>query len=81
MADRFLKHIPSGHIFIYAPPWVGHEDFVEVADAAGNPFPDPEPEVNPPPKPRAKKAPAADPTVEDAAISADASRGLAAKGL
>ena len=80
MADRFLKHIPSGHVFIYAHPWIGHEDFVEVADAAGNPFPDPEPEVNPAPKPRARKA-VPEATLEDAALSADASRGLAATGL
>jgi len=78
MADRFLKHIPSGQVFIHAPPWVGHEDFVEVANAAGDPFPDEAPVVNP--APRRKKAADA-PVVDDAALSADASRGLAAMGL
>ena len=77
MADRFLKHIPSGHVFIYAPPWVGHEDFVEVANAIGDPIPEPEPVVNP--APRRKKAVEA--PVDDAPLSADASRGLAAQGL
>ena len=80
MADRFTKHIPTGQVFIYAEPWVGHSDFVECANAAGDPLPDPEAVVSPAPRARRSK------TVEsasndDAAISADASRGLAAQGL
>jgi hypothetical protein len=78
MADRYTKHIPSGQVFIYAPPWIGHEDFVEVANPAGDPLPDPEAIVNPAPARRKKNA---DAPVDDAALSADASRGLAAQGL
>jgi hypothetical protein len=76
MADRFLKHTPSGQVFIYAPPWIDHDDFVEVATATGEPFPPEEPVVNPPP--RTKRAAK---VVDDAALSADASQGLAAQGL
>lgn len=75
MADRYLKHKPSGHVFIYAPPFIDHEDFEECSNAAGDPFADPEPVVNP--APRAKRTP----KVDHAAISADASRGLGAQGL
>jgi len=87
MADRYTKHVPSGQVFIYAPPWIGHEDFVECANAAGDPFPDPEPEVSPAPTTvRGKRKTMSlveptDPTTDDAALSADASRGLAAQGL
>jgi hypothetical protein len=84
MADRFIKHVPSGQVFIYAPPWIGMDDFTECANAAGDPLPEPEPEVSPAPRaPRAARAPkSAEPSAaDDAALSADASRGLAAQGL
>jgi len=81
MADRFLKHIPSGHVYIYAEPWIGREDFVEVANAAGDALPEPEPEVNPPPKAKKTKLTAVETPLQDEALMADASRGLAAKGL
>ena len=79
MADRYIKHVPSGQVFIYAAPWIAHDDFVECANAAGDPMPDPEAVVNPAPKPRTKKA--ADAAPADEALAADASRGLAAQGL
>lgn len=88
MADRLIKHIPSGQVFIYAPPWIGREDFVECANIAGDPLPDPEAVVNPAPQTmRAGKRKTmtlvepSEPPVDDAALSADASRGLAAQGL
>lgn len=78
MADRFLKHLPSGQVFIYAHPWIGHDDFEECLNAAGDPLPEPEPVVNPAPKGRAKKAAEApaESSDADAALSAEASRGL-----
>ena len=80
MADRFIKHVPTGQVFIYAPPWIGRDDFEECLNAAGDPMPDPEVAVNP--APRAKRAPkTVEPSADDAALSADASRGLAAQGL
>ena len=79
MADRFLKHKPSGHVFIYAPPFIDHEDFEECANAAGDPMQELEVVVNPPP--RRKKADKLPDSVDDAGLSADASRGLAAQGL
>lgn len=78
MADRFIKHTPTGQVFIYAAPWIGRDDFEECANAAGDPMPDPEAVVNPPPKTRKSKSVE---VIDDAAISADASRGLAAQGL
>ena len=79
MADRYLKHIPSGIIYIMQPAFAAREDFIEVADLAGAPMPGdgtPEPVVEK--KPRAKRAKVeADPLADiDAALSADASRGL-----
>jgi hypothetical protein len=87
MADRFLKHIPSGQVFIYAPPWIDQDDFVEVATATGDPFPPDAPVVNPTPKGKRLTKPATvvevplPVVVDDAALSADASQGLAAQGL
>lgn len=81
MADRYIKHIPTGQVFIYASPWIGREDFEECANPAGDPLPAAEPVVNP--APRRRKAAATEDTTptDDAALSADASRGLAAQGL
>ena len=80
MADRFIKHTPTGQVFIYAPPWIGRDDFEECANAAGDPMPDLEVAVSP--APRAKRSPKVTETPpDDAALSADASRGLAAQGL
>jgi hypothetical protein len=75
MADRFLKHVPSGQIFIFAPPFNSHDDFVEVADAQGTPL-EVEPEVNPAPRKRKSNAAADTATAADVALSADASRGV-----
>jgi hypothetical protein len=38
MADRFLLHKPSGVVFIRAEPWISNPEFEEVADAKGTPF-------------------------------------------
>jgi len=43
MADRYLKHLPSGQVFIYAPPFIDNPEFEEVADAQGNPAGEPRP--------------------------------------
>ena len=45
MSYRFLKHIPTGVVYMYAPPWIGHSDFEEVADATGLPLTDEQAEV------------------------------------
>jgi len=78
MADRYIKHIPSGIVYIYAAPWIGREDFEECANAAGDPLPDEAPVVNPTPR---RKRLSLDAPNDDAALSADASRGLASQGL
>ncbi len=38
MADRFVKHIPTGQVFIYQGAFATRDDFEECADAAGNPI-------------------------------------------
>lgn len=79
MANRFLKHIPSGLVYVYQAHWASDPNLVEVADLEGNPLPEvddvpPEPPVK---KPRKTAALKADPLADiDAALSQDASRGL-----
>lgn len=38
MADRYIKHIPSGQVFIYQGAYAQREDFEECADVHGNPL-------------------------------------------
>lgn len=40
MADRYLKHTPSGQIYIWQGVFAAREDFVECADVLGTPMPD-----------------------------------------
>lgn len=72
MADRYLKHIPSGQIFIHQPAFAGRDDFIEVADLKGTPLNviDGEYEVVEAPKKRGRKK------SDEDALEADASRGL-----
>lgn len=84
MADRYLKHVPTGQIFVYQAAFATREDFVEVADLAGNALPEAiegDFKVVEEPKPAGKKkklvvAESSDIDDIDAALSADASRGL-----
>lgn len=75
MSDRYLRHIPSGTLYIWQAAYAQRSDFEEVADA-------PKAEAEDAPKPKAKAKPKAIEPVEpaaetnDAALSADASRGL-----
>lgn len=89
MTERYLKHKPSGQMYIYQSAFAANPDFEEVADLKGTPLPAAidgdyavveEPAA--PKKTRAKKAVGlAEPTDDDlmdldAALSADASKGL-----
>ena len=86
MADRFLKHIPSGVVYIYAPPFCNRPEFEECADAAGTPLPAQtetpvydKPESDGKPKRSRKKAPTPEEQAAEtaeAALSEDAARGL-----
>jgi hypothetical protein len=72
MSDRYLRHIPSGTLYIWQASYAQRSDFEEVEAA---------PTVEDAPKPKAKAKPKAIEPVEpaetnDAALSADASRGL-----
>ena len=84
MSNRFLKHVPSGQVFVYQDVFAKRDDFVEVSDANGSPMVvETEDEDVPVAKPRgrAKKPGIVVPEDNsdlddfDAALSADASRG------
>ena len=79
MSDRFIKYLPSGVVYIYDTSWATNPEFIEVADAEGNPFPDTSenPEYEPA-KPRAKLTVKAAVEANDSelALQADASRGM-----
>lgn len=72
MADRFLKHVPTGVTYIWQPVFASSPDFVECADADGNDF-------QASTKGKKAKVSTPDPGLDvdlDAALSADASRGV-----
>lgn len=79
MADKYLRHIPSGTIYIWQPAYAQRDDFEDYV-------PEPEPVVEEAPKPKTSRkkaaaAPAPEPTpepvlVDEDALSADASRNL-----
>ena len=84
MSYRFLKHMPSGVVYMYQEVFASNPEFQECADATGNAIVVPEPVVDPDiPARRAKLAlkMVVDPAVDDAGLAVDASRGLRAKGL
>jgi len=82
MADRYLKHTPSGQVFIYQSAFSNREDFEECADAQGTPMNVFEGEykvVDESPKAKKSAAKKAAPAPEDdldLALSAEASKGL-----
>ena len=67
MADRLLRHIPTGVLYIYQPVYAARDDFEEIIDVEAKEIPTP--------KPRAKIK-AEVPKVDEEALSADASRDL-----
>lgn len=83
MADRMLRHIPTGILYIWQPAYAQRKDFEEVVEEAA-------PEVVETPaeettKPRARRVKALDPqpvvevepvVVEEERIQEDASRDL-----
>ena len=74
MADRYLKHVPSGQVFIYQSTFASRDDFEECADAQGTPMNVFEGEfkvVDEPTKKRGSRK-----KEDEAALQADASRGL-----
>jgi hypothetical protein len=80
MADRFLKHLPTGAVYIWQAHWAADPAMVEVADLAGTPIPDTTVPPEPAPVKKPRKSGLAKPpeTLDDidAALSQDASRGL-----
>jgi hypothetical protein len=76
--DRYLKHTPSGVVFIWQEVFAKNSEFVEVADSQGNPFPPPDEEKEPAPivhddAPKVKRGKKG---AEPHPIDIDASRGL-----
>lgn len=70
MADRLLRHIPSGVLYVYQDVFAQRSDFEEIIDVEAKEIP------TPPAAPRKVKAKVETPAVDDEAVSADASRGL-----
>lgn len=83
MADRMLRHIPTGILYIWQPAYAQRKDFEEVVEeAAPEVVETPAEEVT---KPRARRVKALDPqpvvevepvVVEEERIQEDASRDL-----
>lgn len=75
MADRFIKYLPSGIVYIFDATWLSNPDFVEVADANGTPMHDTSqnPDYVPPKKKTKTKLDISD---DEAALQADATRKL-----
>ncbi len=83
MADRMLRHIPSGILYIWQPAYAQRKDFEEVVEeAAPEVVEEPAQEAS---KPRTRRVKALDPqpvvevepvVVEEERIEEDASRNL-----
>ena len=71
MADRLLRHIPSGVLYVYQPVYAQRADFEEIFDVEAREIPDPAPKAARKVKPKAEVA-----AVDDEALSEEASRGL-----
>lgn len=72
MADRMLRHIPTGVLYVYQPVFATRPDFEEIFDVESRVVPEAEVEAA---KPKRKPKPVVEPT-DEAQISADASRNL-----
>jgi len=70
MADRLLRHIPTGILHIYQLAYANRPDFEEAVDVESRVIEEPAP------APKAKKSKSVAPAVDDEAVSADASRNL-----
>lgn len=73
MADRMLRHIPSGVLYVYQDVFAQRADFEEIINVEAREIPDPDaaPKVIRRAKPKAETV-----AVDEDAVSADASRGL-----
>jgi hypothetical protein len=81
MSDRYLRHTPSGILYIWQAEYAQRADFEEVADAPVEENPTPVQAVMPRQKVKVAKPKAievVEPEIEldDSALRADASRGL-----
>lgn len=71
MADRMLRHIPSGVLYVYQDVFAQRPDFEEIINVEARVIPDSEVRA-----PRRAKAKAEVVAVDADALSEDASRGL-----
>lgn len=71
MADRMLRHIPSGVLYVYQDVFAQRPDFEEIINVEARVIPDPEVRAPRRAKPKAEVV-----AVDDAMISEEASRGL-----
>jgi hypothetical protein len=73
MADRLLRHKPSGTLYIWQEVFAMRDDFEEIIDVESRVVPDEPVEA---PKPRATRKKAEPAPVDESRIQEDASRGL-----
>lgn len=71
MADRMLRHIPSGVLYVYQDAFAMRADFEEIINVEAREVPDSEVRVARRAKPKPEVA-----AVDDAAVSEEASRNL-----
>jgi hypothetical protein len=69
MADRLLRHTPSGVLYVYQPVYAQRSDFEEVIDVESRVIPEPEVVTRRKPKPKVE-------AVDNEALSEEASRNL-----
>lgn len=69
MADRLLRHIPTGQLFVYQEAFAARDDFEEIIDVESRIID--EPTVK---KPRAKRPEVE--KVDDETLGVEAARGL-----
>lgn len=73
MADRMLRHIPTGVLYVYQPQFATRPDFEEIIDVEAREIPDP---VEPTPRKTRKAAAPAPAMIDEEKLAEEASRGL-----
>lgn len=76
MADRLIRHIPTGNLFIYQAAFAERDDFEEVIDVESRVVEDKPVAAPAPKKTRAKAGLVEAPAVDNEALAADASHNL-----
>ncbi|MFM6959556.1 MAG: hypothetical protein ACKOW0_00835 [Schleiferiaceae bacterium] len=76
MADKLLRHIPSGIVYIWQPEYAQRADFEEYEPELAAPVAAPAEAAAPKARAVRKKVESEPVVIDEAALSADASRNL-----